>query len=68
MLWLVIMPVFVLIGLPAAILTGFVLARSTERRGVRRQPNFAEGTPGTRFEDFGRGTPAVLHGRERIVH
>ena len=29
-------------------------------------PSFAEGTRG-RFLDFGSGTPAVLHGRERVV-
>lgn len=33
-LWLVIIPAFVLVGIPASILCGFVLARGTERRKV----------------------------------
>lgn len=32
-----------------------------------QQPGFAQGTPGTSFVDFGRGSMQMLHGQEAVV-
>jgi len=57
-------------GWPAGIIPAAAAAAIgfAQLQTIRSQnPGFALGTPGTRFQDFGAGTPTVLHGREAVV-
>jgi hypothetical protein len=50
---------------PAAAIAAQTAAQIAKIRST--DASFAEGTPGMTFEDFGRGTAAVLHGPEAVV-
>jgi hypothetical protein len=66
-----IMKTFAEFGWPWGIIPAAAVAAIgyTELQKIRStDTGFAQGTPGTSFVDFGRGTAATLHGREAVVN
>ena len=52
--------------IPAGIMAATGIAQIAKIRSTN--PGFAQGTPGTAFEDFGAGSMRMLHGQEAVIN